>query len=104
MGGYGAPSRVMPSRLSSISMHMVWTVTPPCRSFIRCRCSNRTPGGEHAKKNQQRNDFHFLALSPSSTSRRQLFLLVMNLEQARIRIDVLCPQLLHHRLHLKGAI
>jgi hypothetical protein len=59
MGGYGPPSRVMPNRLSSISMLMVWTVTPPCRSFIRFRCSNRPPGGEHAKKNQQRNDFHF---------------------------------------------
>ena len=28
----------------------------------------------------------------------------MNFEQTRIRVDVLCPQLLHHRLHLMGAI
>ena len=62
MGGYGPPSRVMPNRLSSISMLMVWTVTPPCCSFIRFRCSNRPPGGEHAKKNQQRNDFHFFLI------------------------------------------
>jgi hypothetical protein len=69
MGGYGAPSRVMPNRLSSSSMLMVWTVTPPCRSFIRCRCSNRAPGGEHAKKNQQRDDFHFSSsFVPARTS------------------------------------
>jgi len=66
MGGYGSPSRVTPNRLSSISMLMVWTVTPPCRSFIRFRCSNRTPGGEHAKKNQQRNDFHFFLICQAS--------------------------------------
>jgi hypothetical protein len=62
MGGYGAPSGVTPNRLSSISMLMVRTVTPPRRSFICCRCSNRPPGGEQAKKNQQRNDFHFFLI------------------------------------------
>jgi hypothetical protein len=28
----------------------------------------------------------------------------MYLEQTRIRVDVLCPQLRHHRLHLVGPI
>jgi hypothetical protein len=64
MGGYGPPRRVMLKRLSSISMGMVWTVTPPCRSFI-LRSWRRSPIIGHRtpekrkKNNEERNDFHF---------------------------------------------
>jgi hypothetical protein len=56
MGGYGAPPRVMLNRLSSISMRMIRTVTPPCRSFI-LRSWRRSPiighcnPGKRAKNN-----------------------------------------------------
>jgi hypothetical protein len=64
MGGYGAPPRVRSSGLSTASMPMAWTVTPPRRSLIRRGCrgspiiSQRNPG-KRANKNQQRNDLHF---------------------------------------------
>jgi hypothetical protein len=53
----------MSNRLSAMSMLMAWTVTPPCRRFIRRMrrgpiISHRTPG-KRAKKNQQQSDFHF---------------------------------------------
>jgi hypothetical protein len=45
-------------------MLMAWTVTPPCRRFIR-RSRRRSPvishraPGKRTKKNQQQSDFHF---------------------------------------------
>jgi len=46
---------------------------------------------------------YFLPPARLSTKVSAVLLLIMNLERTRIRLDVLCPQLLHHRFHLMQA-
>jgi hypothetical protein len=38
------------------------------------------------------------------TARRRSLFLIAHLKETRIRIDVVCPQQLHHRRHLVGPI
>jgi len=57
MGGEVAPSGV---RSNSLSLVVVRTVPPPGPRFMCYGCGNRGPG-QHEKKNQQRDDLHFLS-------------------------------------------